>query len=114
MKKRFLACLLCLIVMISFISSTSVMAAEEMYPYMIFAASSAKGAVTIETQYLCANGDIATNGTVVSSVDMENLGGEVFENSGVSMVSLDEKLFAGYFSSEAEKFVGDYISDEMN
>ena len=68
-KKRIFACLLCLVVMVSLVPSTSVMAAEDKYPYMIFAASSAKGAVTIETQYLCANGDIATNGTVVSSVD---------------------------------------------
>ena len=35
------------------------------YPYMLFAASDAEGAITVNCGNFCANGNIATNGTIV-------------------------------------------------
>ena len=112
-KRKIWSGLLCIMLLVAMLPAQNVMA-EENYPYMIFAASSQAGAVTIESQYLCANGDIATNGTVVASVDLENIGGDVIENADIAMVDLKEKLAGTYFSSDFKTYEGDYSSDEMN
>ena len=39
----------------------------EMYPYTLFAASYNEGAITINADNTCVNGNIAANGTIVSS-----------------------------------------------
>lgn len=40
------------------------------YPYTIFAESDENGAITINADNFCINGNIATNGTIVSSGNM--------------------------------------------
>lgn len=113
-NKKIFSVLLSFVMLVSMMPAKNAMAEEETYPYMIFAASSQAGAVSIEADYLCANGDIATNGTVVSSVDLETIGGEVTEHAGSAMVNLEDKIASVYFSAEAESYYGDYSSDEMN
>ena len=38
----------------------------EKYPYTLFAGSSAEGAITVNAGNFCINGNVATNGTIVS------------------------------------------------
>ena len=42
-------------------------AEPEKYPYTMFAASDSEGAITINANSFCVNGNIATNGTIISS-----------------------------------------------
>jgi hypothetical protein len=40
---------------------------NQKYPYTMFAASSNEGAITVNANNFCVNGNVATNGTIVSS-----------------------------------------------
>lgn len=43
---------------------------DEKYPYTLFAGSSTEGAITVNAGNFCINGNVATNGTIVSSGNM--------------------------------------------
>lgn len=40
------------------------------YPYTMFAASNVDGAITVNAGNSCINGNVATNGTIISSGNM--------------------------------------------
>ena len=79
-------------------SLLNVSAAENsVFPYTMFAASQADGALTVNAKHFCLNGSIASNGTVATNND-PNLGSKITENAGVDMpfvsVPLDSRYFA--------------------
>ena len=116
MKKKTqkkLSFLLSLVLLLSLMPANMVVAEEEKFPYTIFAAANQPGAVTINTNYLCVNGDIATNGTLISTSGA-NLNGDVIEYAGIPMATIGDKLSAMYFSSGVEQYSGDYESDDIN
>ena len=93
-------------------NSEESIASEKCYPYTMFAGSSDEGAITINADNFCVNGDIATNGTIVSSGNM-NINGERKENAKERVISIFQKLKYSYFSGEnVYSYTGDYTVDE--
>ncbi len=86
----------------------SAAANDNLFPYTMFAASSAEGAITVNANYFNLNGDIASNGTVVTGNG--NINGKKYENVGADMLFIGDKLTDTYFgSAEPVEFVD--ISD---
>lgn len=80
----------------------------EKYPYTMFAASDAEGAITVNAGNFCVNGNVATNGTIMSSGNM-NINGTKTENADESMVFIFDKIESQYYStSNVEEFTDDY------
>lgn len=86
----------------------------EKYPYTMFAASDAEGAITVNAGNFCVNGSIATNGTIVASGNM-NINGTRTEQANEKMVYIFDKIDVQYFSgSNVEAYTEDYTLEEMN
>lgn len=114
--KRILAVLLIVVMAGTMLPDAMVTAKgqEDIFPYTIFAASGKEGAVTVNAQNFCVNGNIATNGTVVSSGNM-NLNGTKTEYSGENMAFVFDKVDSAYFKKDSvREHAGDYISNETN
>ena len=86
----------------------------EKYPYMMFAASSSDGAITINSNSFNASGNIATNGTVVSGGTL-NVNGTKTEHANEEMINVVKKLNNSYFNADAvERYSDDYSLEEIN
>ncbi len=83
------------------------------YPYMLYAHSSDDASICIESNGLCANGTIATNGAIVNSSPYTNGNLSVVEDSTLSMVHAHYAILNNYFEG-AVLFTNDVIFDEMN
>ncbi len=84
------------------------------YPYTLFAASQEEGAITVNAGNFCVNGNVATNGAIVSSGNM-NINGSRTENVGESMIIIFDKIDNRYFSSyNVDEHTEDYFLDELN
>lgn len=84
------------------------------YPYTMFAASDAEGAITINSNNFSLNGNIATNGTIVSSGNM-NINGSKTENVNEAMVYILDKLDTLYFSGDnVDIYADDYNFEDLN
>ena len=115
---RFLSGVLSMVMVMSAIPTVSVHAEEktsvEPYPYTMFAASNEEGAITVNANNFSVNGNIATNGTIVSSGNM-NVNGTRMENAEESMIFIFDKIDNQYFSAtNVEEHDEDYTLDEMN
>ncbi|MCM1133824.1 MAG: hypothetical protein NC340_10190 [Ruminococcus flavefaciens] len=85
----------------------SASADDSAFPYAMFAGSSADGAITINANWVNLNGDIASNGTVVTGNG--NINGTKYENVGADMLFIGDKLTDTYFASaEPVEFVDIY------
>lgn len=62
----------------------------------MFAASDAEGAITVNAGNFCVNGNVATNGTIVSSVNV-NVNGTRTENAEKSMIFIYDKIDNQFF-----------------
>lgn len=83
-------------------------ASDTAFPYTMFAGSSAEGAITIDANYFNLNGDIASNGTIVTGNG--NMNGTAYENVGADMLFIGNKLTDTYFWNAVPEDVVD-ISD---
>ncbi|MDE6706913.1 MAG: hypothetical protein K2K06_02610, partial [Oscillospiraceae bacterium] len=89
--------------------------AEEQYPYMMFAGSSIDGAITLNTNTVCINGNIATNGTIASTASNFNVNGTSTEHVGEEMIYFFDKLDSEYFNiNNTEIYLTDYYLEEQN
>ena len=89
-------------------------AEEEKYPYTIFASSDAEGAIMVNADNFCLNGSIATNGTIVSSGEM-NINGTKTEQADRSRMYIFQKIEDTYFhQSEYDAYEEDYTLKEQN
>jgi hypothetical protein len=114
--KRLLSGVLSVVMAVSAVPIVSVNAEEsiEPYPYTLFAASSDEGAITVNAGNFCVNGSVATNGTIVSSSNM-NINGTRTESAEESMIFIFDKIDNQYFSaSNVDEHDEDYVLDEMN
>lgn len=68
----------------------------EVYPYTMFAASDKEGAITVNADYFFVNGNIATNGTIISSGNM-NVYGERIEKADEDMIYILERSMTDIF-----------------
>lgn len=84
------------------------------FPYTMFAASNDEGAITVNAGNFCVNGNLATNGTIISSCNM-NINGTKTENADESMIFILDKIDNHFFSvSNIEEHNEDYTLDELN
>ena len=91
--KRLLSGVLSATMTVSAIPIVSAHAEEsaEPYPYTMFAASSDDGAITVNAENFCVNGNVATNGSIVSSGNM-NINGTKTESADESMIFIFDKI----------------------
>lgn len=87
---------------------------NEKYPYTMFAASDTEGAITINANNFCVNGNVATNGTIFSSGNV-SVNGTMTENADEAMLYFQKKLNYSYFSgNDVETYVDDYNFEALN
>lgn len=100
MLKRILSGALSAVMAISAVPIVSAHAEEstELYPYTMFAASNSDGAITVNAENFCVNGNVATNGTIVSSGNM-NINGIKTESAEESMIFIFDRIDNHYFST---------------
>ena len=85
------------------------------YPYTFFAGSSAEGAITINANNICINGNIATNGTITSTSANFNVNGTITENAAEPMVQCFAKIDNTYFDpTVVETYFEDYFLEDTN
>lgn len=85
------------------------------YPYMMFAGSDIDGAITLNTDTVCINDNIATNGTIISTANNFNVNGTSIEHAEEEMIYFFKKLDYTYFNIEnAETYLDDYSLEEQN
>ena len=85
------------------------------YPYTFFAGSSADGAITINANNVCINGNIATNGTIAASSANFNVNGTITENAAEPIVQCFAKIDNTYFDpTVVETYFEDYFREDTN
>ena len=85
------------------------------YPYTFFAGSSEEGAITINANNVCINGNIAKNGTITSTSANFNVNGTITENAAETTIQSFKKINNFYFnSSEVETYFEDYFLEDTN
>ena len=77
-------------------------AGDAAFPYTMFAASDADGALTVNAKNFCLNGNIASNGTIVTG-RRANLNGRKTEHAAVDMPYVSGQIGSRYFAN-AESF----------
>lgn len=78
--------------------STAFAANDNAFPYAMFASSDAEGAITVNSKHFCLNGDIASNGTIVTG-KQANINGKKKENAEIDMLYIGDKLSRAYFGN---------------
>ncbi len=115
--KRMLSGLLSLAMTVSAVPIVSAHAEEstEPYPYTMFAASNSDGSITINANNVCVNGNIATNGTIVTTSPNFNVNGTKTESANEEMIYIQKKLNYSYFSGDnIDVYVEDYSLEDLN
>ncbi len=78
---------------------------SERFPYMMFASSNDKNAISIDAKNLCFNGDIASNGTVgINGKSNGRIIGSISQNT----VYLNNKITDIFMNDETETYEEDY------
>ena len=114
--KQLFSGVLSAVMTVSAVPIVSVHAEEnsEPYPYTLFASSSDDGAITVNADNFSVNGNVATNGTIISGGNV-NVNGTKTESAEESMIFIFDKIDNQYFSnSNVDEHYEDYILDEMN
>ncbi|MGN1084306.1 MAG: polymorphic toxin type 44 domain-containing protein [Lachnospiraceae bacterium] len=114
--KRFMTGVVALAMTVTMFPAASATAAEpqEKYPYTLFAASDAEGAITI-TGNACVNGNIATNGTTVFTGNTINRNGTITEQVNENVIDISAMLDELYFAGKnVTNLTENYVSEEMN
>lgn len=114
--KRFMAGVIALAMTVTMFPAVSAGAEEtqEKYPYTLFAASNAEGAISI-TGNACVNGNIATNGTTIFNGNSINVNGNITEQVNEKMIVISAKLDELYFVGEnVDNYTENYFPEEVN
>lgn len=85
---------------------------DEKYPYTLFAGSSEEGAITINADNIGINGNVATNGSIVSTANNFNVNGTKTEYAEEEMIYCFKKLDYAYFTGTNVNFYADDYSYE--
>ena len=114
---RLMAVMLAAAISVGVLPCTLVYAQDKenpVYPYTIFAGSGDDGAITIKADSFNVNGDIATNGTIIASGNL-NINGKKTEKAGEQMISAVKRLEAAYYSGNNVKDIsGDFQKKDNN
>ena len=86
----------------------------ELYPYTLFASSYDEGAITINADTVCVNGNIATNGAIAANGNVCINGSEI-EDADEEMLFIFDKKDKKYFSSSnVDEHYQNYDLSETN
>ena len=116
-SKQLFAGMLSAVMTLSALPLTTIHGEDEVqrYPYTFFAGSSEEGAITINANNVCINGNIATNGTITSTSANFNVNGTITENAAETTIQSFKKINNFYFnSSEVETYFEDYFLEDTN
>lgn len=116
-SKQLFAGMLSAVMTLSALPLTTIHGEDEVqrYPYTFFAGSSEEGAITINANNVCINGNIATNGTITSASANFNVNGTITENASEPMVQCFEKINNTYFDpTVVETYFEDYFLEDTN
>ena len=103
MFKKLLSAVLSAATAVSFIPQIPARAEEEVrYPYVMFAGSAEEGAITINSNNVCINGSIATNGTISTTAQNFNVNGSRTENAQETMKFFFDKISSSSIRSKAD------------
>lgn len=112
--KRLGCTLLAIVIILQIIPIQYCMAGiEEKYPYVIYASAQSIGAININASNVCINGNLATNGTILSKIN-GNINGAKLEDVGMEMLYVSDKIDKEYFYDIKSVYRGDYIIEESN
>ena len=115
MFKKLLSIALSAVTIVEFIPRIPAKAEEaERYPYVFFASSEEDNAITINSNNICINGNIATNGTISSNAQYFNVNGTKTEHADEDPVLFFSKIESTYFKSHVETYFEDYFLNETN
>lgn len=116
MFKKILSIIISAVTVTSFIPNVSAKAEEiERYPYTLFAGSNEEGALTINSNTVCINGNIATNGTISTTAQYFNVNGLKKENTDSEMIYLFDKIDASFFGNgDVESHQDNYCLNALN
>ena len=115
MFKKLLSAVLSAATAVSFIPQIPARAEEEVrYPYVMFAGSAEEGAITINSNNVCINGSIATNGTISTTAQNFNVNGSRTENAQETMKFFFDKIESRYFTSHVDTYFEDYFLEDTN
>ncbi|EWM55086.1 hypothetical protein [Ruminococcus flavefaciens] len=115
MFKKFLSTILSAVTAASFIPQIPANAEETApYPYTLFAGSDEEGAITINSNNICINGSIATNGTISTTAQNFNVNGERKENLQEEKKLFFNKINDRYFNSHVDTYFEDYFLEDTN
>ncbi|WP_044976118.1 hypothetical protein [Ruminococcus sp. HUN007] len=112
--KRIISTITSFSLMFSLIGNFPISNAEnEKFQYTLFAGSESNGALTINAENFCINGNMATNGSVVHGRNF-NVNGINKENANVDMIYMFNKIETRYFSTETKTYSDDYALNSIN
>ena len=115
MFKKLLSAVLSAATAASFIPQIPARAEEAVrYPYILFAGSAKEGAITINSNNVCINGSIATNGTISTTAQNFNVNGSRTENAQETMKFFFDKIDSRYFTSHVDTYFEDYFLEDTN
>ena len=115
MIKKILSIIVSAVTVASFIPQVPAKADEiESYPYTLFAGSNEEGALTINSNNVCINGNIATNGTISTTAQYFNVNGMRKENAQEKVKIFFNKIDSRYFKSYVETYLEDYSLEDTN
>lgn len=115
MFKKLLSIALSVVTMVELIPRVPAIAEEaERYPYVFFASSEEDNAITINSNNICINGNIATNGTISSNAQYFNVNGTKTEHADEDPVLFFSKIESTYLKSHVETYFEDYFLNETN
>ena len=115
MIKKIVSIMLSAATVAGFIPQVPVKAEDtELYPYTLFASSYDEGAITIDADTICVNGNIVANGAVDANGNM-CINGSLMDEADESMLFIFDKIEKKYFSSSnVEEHDNDYDLNETN
>ncbi|MCR4793598.1 MAG: hypothetical protein K5898_00160 [Ruminococcus sp.] len=115
MIKKIISIMLSAATVASFIPQVPAKAEEiERYPYTLFAGSNEEGALTINSNNVCINGNIATNGTISTTAQYFNVNGVRKENAQEEVKLFFNKINERYFTSHVDTYFEDYFLEDTN
>ncbi len=115
MFKKLLSAVLSAATAASFIPQIPAKAEEAVpYPNVMFAGSDEERAITINSNNVCINGSIATNGTISTTAQNFNVNGSRTENAQETMKFFFNKIDSRYFTSHVDTYFEDYFLEDTN
>ena len=112
--KKIIGCFLVVLMILEMVPIHYVRAeVNNKYPFVIYASGQTVGAISINANNLCINGNIATDGTIVSNKN-GNVNGTKLQNTNIGMIYISDKLNTKYFTDVKNVYDDDFVIEDTN